>query len=70
MSRDQPVEIRIHEFLAEHGEPPNEVDATEIAMYLVDEDVAAGEYEGCSDVLELAYIEYEIIAKRLLNEGS
>jgi hypothetical protein len=43
-----------------------EPDADEVARSLVDEDVAAGEYEGCSSELELAYIEYEALAREAL----
>lgn len=40
--------------------------ADEVAAVLCDEDVAAGEYEGCSSELELAYIEFEQVAREVL----
>ena len=40
-------------------------DASELAMELIAQDVAAGEYEGCSSELELAYSEYVAAAERL-----
>lgn len=39
----------------DHGFEPS---PDEVAAGLVDEDVAAGEYEGCSTDLDLAYTEY------------
>jgi hypothetical protein len=49
----------------EHGVLP---DAWEIAMELVDEDVSAGEYEGCSPELDLAASEYLAAAQNLFDE--
>jgi hypothetical protein len=60
---------RINKLLAEHGEPPGEIDATEIAMTLIDEDVAEGLYEGCSDELDLAASEYIAAAQRMIDSG-
>lgn len=37
----------------------------DVAAELIDQDVAAGEYEGCSTELELAYSEYVAAAERL-----
>ncbi len=41
-------------------------EAEDIAHVLIDEDVAAGEYEGCSSELELAWCEYVGIAHEVL----
>lgn len=45
------------------AECPN---AWAIAESMVDEEVAAGEYEGCSTELEMAFTEYENRVERLL----
>lgn len=40
----------------------------EVACSAVDDDVDAGEYEGCSTELEIAYEDYLAQAKRVLAE--
>jgi hypothetical protein len=52
----------ILDLLAEGFEP------TDIAMHLVDRDVAAGHYEGCSTDLELAYGDYLAQAETIWTE--
>jgi hypothetical protein len=38
----------------------------EVAAWLTDEDVASGEYDGCSVDLELAFTEYLEVARELV----
>lgn len=59
---DQEREDAILEALAD-GFPPSEV-----AMFLTDRDVAAGEYDGCSSDLEMAYSDYVAQAERILEQ--
>lgn len=40
----------------------------DIAMFLTEDDVSAGEYDGCSFELDLAASEYAGRAERILNE--
>lgn len=47
-----------------------QVGADEIARVLVDQDVAAGQYEGCSSELESAYTDYHDAATRFLASRS
>lgn len=60
---------RINEILATQAEPPYDLSAQDIAMELVDQDVSAGEYEGCSSELEMAYEHYMNVVQAMLAEG-
>lgn len=44
-------------------------DAWSIAETLVDEDVAAGEYEGCSVELEMEFDEFRRLAEEALSDA-
>jgi hypothetical protein len=43
--------------------------AADIAMWMTEDDVVAGEYEGCSDELDLAAMQYESAATRIICES-
>ncbi len=57
----QEQEERILEILAETGGS-----TWDCAAALCDEEVAAGEYAGCSTDLEIAFTQYEADAERIL----
>jgi hypothetical protein len=48
----------------------HEPSPSEVAMELCDEDVANGDYEGCSGELDLAASEYMALASRALGKPS
>lgn len=62
MNARERVEAEILEAFDNDYEPAPD----EVARDLVDQDVAAGDYEGCSSDLEIAYVEYEALAREAL----
>jgi len=61
-----PVADRVEETILEMFGRDYEPDEYAVAEKMVDEDVAGGEYEGCSMELEMAYEEYRAEAARQL----
>ena len=61
-----PDQRRAEKIVLEAFEQDVEISADQVADVMVDQDVSKGEYEGCSTELEMAYAEYERIAKEVL----
>jgi hypothetical protein len=57
---------RVEQEILEAFDNDYEPSPDEVAAALVDADVSQGEYEGCSTDLEIAFTEYEALARRAL----
>lgn len=55
---------RVEEFILASFAEDYEPDPSDVAMALCEEDVARGDYEGCSSELDLAASEYIALASR------
>lgn len=61
--------VRVQEVWMDYADAGIDLDADDVARELVDQDVAAGLYEGCSTELESCYTEYLAVAKRAFGEA-
>jgi hypothetical protein len=68
VSSRNPIEAQVRSVLDAATRDGWTPDPTEVAMALIDQDVAEGLYEGCSPEMELAYGEYVAAAQRVLGD--